>query len=248
MRTLFLLSMLAAAVGVPYLISQGGKLSDIASRWTSAKGADSTADDGLSFDAAQAASDFLTNQRILTPATVPLEGLATYDLAEVFRMDVSPEWVYQRWSRKSTALSDLDRYGVRVPLVTGTLVDDLAGSLTYYFDADGRVEHISFYGRTGDPRRLIALVTGLYSFRPQTPGMPGEQLYQVRWNNRPTSELRIRPSGVLWANSPHSSFQVELELARPGSSRVLQRPRPPVPPPPVASGTPAAQTAQTAQQ
>jgi hypothetical protein len=223
------MAMLAASVGVPYVISQGEKLGGVASSWMSKVGGDAPRED-LLVDVDPSALGATPAQRILTPATVPLEGLPAFDFAEVFRMDISPEWVYQRWSRKSTALADLDRYGVRVPLVTGTLIDDLAGSLTYYFDAQGRVEHISFYGRTGDPRRLIDLVTRVYAFRPQSPDMPGEQLFQVRWNNKPTNELRIRPTGVLWANSPHASYLVELELARPGSSRVLDRGQPAVAP------------------
>src|SRR5687767_9632131 len=42
----------------------------------------------------------------LFPTKTPLEGVATYSLADVLRFDVSKEWVYQRWARKSTALSE----------------------------------------------------------------------------------------------------------------------------------------------
>ena len=47
-------------------------------------------------------------------APVPVEGTPTFNLADVLRLDISKEWVYQRWPRKSTALSELDLYGVRV--------------------------------------------------------------------------------------------------------------------------------------
>ncbi|OHB79304.1 MAG: hypothetical protein A2W31_15780 [Planctomycetes bacterium RBG_16_64_10] len=157
---------------------------------------------------------------------VPLEGIPVYDLADVLRMDVTTGWVYSRWSRKSTALADVDLFGVRVPLMTGTKVDDLAGSLTYYFNTAGRVQRISFRGRTGDTRKLVNLLIARYGFRQQLPQVAGEQLYQVRWNGKPISELRIRPAAVLWASTPHASFQVELELERPGSGRFLSG-RPP---------------------
>ena len=154
---------------------------------------------------------------------VPLEGPPIHDLAEVLRLDITAPWVYTRWSRKTTALADLSLYGVRVPLVTGTEVDDLAGSLTYYFNPAGQVQRISFRGRTGDTRKLVALVVSRFGFRLQPPVFPGEQLYQVKWNGKPISELRIRPASVLWANTPHSSFEVQLELERPGSGRFLER-------------------------
>ena len=44
-------------------------------------------------------------------------------------------------------------------------------------------------------------------------------------NEQVQSELRTHPESVLWLNSPNQSIAVELELARPGSSRVLP-PRP----------------------
>lgn len=226
---MFLL-LLGAAVGTPYMMSKGPKLSELS--WPIG-GSEAEAGNELSEEAAASLEDSESadgrstgEPRVIQPSDIPLEGFPAYDLAEVLRMDVDPAWVYQRWSRKSTALAELDLYGVRVPLVTGTQVDDLAGSLTYYFDVDNKVQRISFRGRTGDARKLIALVTKRYDFRPQQPDMPGEYLYQVRWNGKPTSELRIRPMPVLWASAPHTSFQVELELARPGSSTFLTRPEP----------------------
>jgi hypothetical protein len=138
----------------------------------------------------------------------------------VFRFDLTKEWVYSHWARKSTGLADADLFGVRVPLVTGTGVSDLAGSLTYYFDAQGVLQHISFHGRTGDPTRLVDFVLRNYKFQ-ATSAPAGEQLYRVTGRRGVQSELRVRPEAVLWSNSPHGSFIVELELARPGSTRVL---------------------------
>jgi hypothetical protein len=111
-----------------------------------------------------------------------------------------------------------------VPLVMAPQLYALAGSLTYYFNAQGQVEHISFRGRTGDSAHLVQLLTTRYQFqRIESP--VGEQVYQVQHDGQVQSELRTHPEAVLWLNSPNRSISVELELARPGSSRVLP-PRP----------------------
>jgi hypothetical protein len=160
----------------------------------------------------------------LFPTVTPLEGIPTYSIAEVLRMDVSKEWVYQRWPRKSTALAELDLFGVRVPLVTGTQLHDLAGSLTYYFGIDGRVKRVSFRGRTGDTTQLAALVHQRFGLQAQPTPIAGEQVLQYRNGDAVLSELRTRPAPVLWASTPHDSFTVELELQDPAAARPLQTP------------------------
>jgi hypothetical protein len=166
------------------------------------------------------------------PAAVvaSLEGAPTYSLAEVLRLDVTKEWVYQRWTRKSTALAEIDLFGIRVPLVTGTQLHDLAGSLTYFFTPDGRVQRVSFRGRTGDTTQIVALVTQRYAFQWQTPTAAGEQLLQVRNGEDILCELRTRPAPVLWTNSPNNSFSVNLELQNPATARPLAPILPPMPP------------------
>ena len=144
-------------------------------------------------------------------------------LAEVLRLDVTKEWVYQRWARKSTGLADLEHYGIRVPLVTGTQLSDLAGSLTYLFDADGRAERISFRGTTGDTTQLVMLLVRKYQLQRQPTMNPGEQLYQLRKGEEVYSELRTLPASVLWSSSPHNSFAVELELQRPDATKPLPK-------------------------
>jgi hypothetical protein len=159
---------------------------------------------------------------VAAPVQAPLEGTPTYSLAEVFRLDVTKEWVYQRWARKSTALSELDLFGVRVPLVTGTRLHDLAGSLTYFFTPDGRLQRISFRGRTGDTTQIVALLTQQYGFQWQTPTAAGEQLMQIRRGDEILGELRTRPAAVLWSNSSNNSFSVNVELQNPATARPLK--------------------------
>jgi hypothetical protein len=143
---------------------------------------------------------------------------------QALRFDVTKEWVYRSWDRKTTAPTDVGLYAVRVPMVSGTQATSLAGSLTYFFNAQNQVEHISFRGRTGDPSRLVRFA--MQNFRLVPVAAPaGEQLYQVADRGGIQSELRITPEPVVNSASPHGSHSVELELARPGSERYLP-PRP----------------------
>ncbi len=143
---------------------------------------------------------------------------------QALRFDVTKEWVYQNWDRKSTGPTDVGLFAVRVPLVSGTQTASLAGSLTYYFNNQNQVEHISFRGRTGDPSRLIHFLRGQYQFQPAA-SPTGEQVYQVADRGGVQSELRARSESLVTSASPLGTYVVELELARPGSERYLP-PRP----------------------
>jgi hypothetical protein len=239
-RSLAIPALLAASVAVPYAAT---KAPEWRAQWNAAAPASvPTVSSGqaLAFgpEAARRTAAMIAPPvgpgAALYPTPTPLEGTPTYSIAEVFRMDVTKEWVYQRWPRKSTALASLDMYGVRVPLVTGTQVYDLAGSLTYYFGADGRVQRISFRGRTGDTTQIVTLVAQRYGLQPQPAVVAGEQLYQVRRANDVISSLHTRPAPVLWASSPHDSFTVELDLQDPATGRPLEFDQPALPPPPAA--------------
>jgi len=148
------------------------------------------------------------------PSKLPVEGYAAQNLADVINFNATPQWIMMRWPRVTVGLAELDMQGYRVPLVTGTGYDDLAGSLTYYFDNDQRVKLIHFRGTTGDPRKIVGLVMQQYSFLPQPTGDPALQLYQVKWNGKPVSELRVQSASVLRSDEPYSRFAVELTLKR----------------------------------
>jgi len=130
-------------------------------------------------------------------ASKPLDrpdGGPVADLAEVIRFDVPPAWVQQRWQRPLSVVSpeNPEWTGLRVPLVSGTRPDDLAGSLTYYFTPKQYVRRISFQGTTQDPRRLIELLTSKYDFTAQPSQRADETLYQVQWRGQSVSECRLR--------------------------------------------------------
>jgi hypothetical protein len=226
-RPLIIATLVGASVGVPYLASQ------------SSSGQKNTANTQSMPAAAPPTTGFPTRLPIvsqplpatsqtplaLTPASLPpITGPQFTSVGQVLRFDISKEWVYQNWDRKLTGPTDVGLFSVRVPLVMGPQLTALAGSLTYYFNPQGQVEHISFLGHTGDTTPLVQLLTTTYHLE-RIPSATGEQVYEVRYKGQVQSELRTHPESILRSSSPNQSIAVALELARPGSVRVLP-PRP----------------------
>ncbi len=221
MKRLMFLTVMMTAAGLPYVMSSGSAW------WTSLKSSFASSSGDSSTPASPAVSSgsaiSTTAPRFGgmpappgTPGKVPpVEGYGTYDLREVINFNATPSWVMSRWPRVTVGLAELNMQGYRVTLVTGTRQDDLAGSLTYYFDENQQTKLIHFRGSTGDPRKLVALVMSQYNLLPQETGDPSMQLYQVKWNGKPISQLEVHTSRVIRASQPFSRFQVELALKRP---------------------------------
>ena len=96
----------------------------------------------------------------------PAHAASLPGLDEVLSFDRSVEWVMQRWPRVSTGLTYLQLQGYRVPLVTGTGLSDVAGSLTYYFNAGQQVQRITLRGIDRRPDPLSDPSDRPLSFRP----------------------------------------------------------------------------------
>ncbi len=150
------------------------------------------------------------------PADIRPEGIIAGDLPEVLRFDISPGWVMARWPRVSTALAHLQLHGYRVPLVTGTDPGDLAGSLTYYFNAEQKLQRITFRGTTGDVRKVATFVVTQYGFVRRLTNNPAVVLYEMAGpEHKVHSMLRIQPMAVIKANEPNRKFDVDLVMERP---------------------------------
>ncbi len=210
--------LLGAAVGVPYVATNGPDLEGL---WNKATEQAGQSGDASGQQAALPTGSLANGADISLTGNLADQRVTNVTLREALRFDISKEWVYQRWARKSTALSKLGLYGIRVALVTGTELHDVAGSLTYLFGQDGRLQQISFRGRTGDTTQLVMLAAKQYGLQPQPTAIAGEQLFQVRQGEHVYSELRTRPSSVLRTNSLHDSFMVNLELQRPDVTTTL---------------------------
>jgi hypothetical protein len=145
-----------------------------------------------------------------------VEGTSRRELAEVFRFNVTPNWVMGQWPRVSTGMSQIQLVGYRVTLVTGTALDDIAGSLTYYFTPQQRLERITFQGTTGDARKLVAFLTGQFHFVRRILNDPTLWRYEVPDidGGDPKSILQIQSAEVVRADEPYRRFRVILAMER----------------------------------
>jgi hypothetical protein len=135
------------------------------------------------------------------------------DLAEVLRFDITPGWILRRWPWVSAGLAQLDLQGYRVPVLTGAAEDDLAGAMTYYFDPRQKVQRITFQGTTGDPAKLIRLLTEQFRFGRRLTNNPGLFRYEVAEpKGPPKSYLDIR---LVRPTDPAHRFEVSLVVERP---------------------------------
>ncbi|MCG8651705.1 MAG: hypothetical protein MI861_17830 [Pirellulales bacterium] len=142
-----------------------------------------------------------------------LVGPNVTDLREVLRFDITPEWVIGRFSRVSTVLADMRLEGLRVPVVTGTQADDLAGTLTYYFDQSHQLQRVTVHGFTGDPARMVQVLTTHYGLQAEPSLEAG--VYTRRWNGQPIQFLRLSHAPVVYSNAVHQKYTVFLELNQP---------------------------------
>jgi hypothetical protein len=208
-KTRFML-ILAAACGLPYLWFDGHLATVAKEKWRAF----------FSGDSDLAATRLLIGDGLTRPREMAHhaggDAAREDSLPSVLRFDVSPQWVTQRWDRVSTVHTLTHLNGLRVPLVTGTETDDLAGSLTYYFDTQKRVQRIDFHGHTGDERRVVAVCADQFGLRAE-PTL-GAGMYVARWNARPTSVLRISFAPVIRADDPHRRLEVALQINRPSAA------------------------------
>lgn len=205
MRRLLFPLLLTASVAVPYGLHRtdvGGLLSSFSS--------DSRVD--TSDEVLVPAASMVLPGRPAVPTQI--EGPRFGKFTDVFRFDITPAWVLGRWSRVSTAPGELDQQGYRVPLVTGTAHDDIAGALTYYFDARDQLVRISFSGTTGDTRRLVRTLTSAYGLERQGAQPPVVAHFEVTRSGK-TSTLDLTVPPVVAGHRPHERFRVDLELYHP---------------------------------
>jgi len=182
---------------------------------------------GIQPDFSQMTPDFGAAQTFVLPGNAqgpnlnaqPLEFLPVTNFEEVFRFDVNPTWIKQRWKRVSTSPGEPGLHGLRVALITGTNSWDLHGSLTYYLDASQRVQRITFRGWAGDATKLVSLLTQRYQFRPQQTHWAG---FYIAQNKRtPTGGLLMQHPTVIQTDNPVQQVAIVLEINNPAGKSVL---------------------------
>ena len=126
-------------------------VSDIRKRWLS--GPKPTANTSVTYDPSAAGDGTADNPSLSIGSNPPrADRLPLPSLAEVLRLDVTVEWVLQRWPRVTTGLPQLQLQGYRVPLVTGTK-DDGRGRLADLLlqrPAAGAANHASRHDRRSE--------------------------------------------------------------------------------------------------
>lgn len=142
-----------------------------------------------------------------------LSGNNVADIRQALRFDLTPPMILERFSRVSTVLADLQLEGLRVPVVTGIRADDLAGTLTYYFDKSGKIQRVNLHGFTGDMTRIITTLTEHYGLTAEPALDAG--VYTKRWNGIPVHLLRITHAPVVFSDAVHQKYTVFLELNQP---------------------------------
>jgi len=196
---------LLGLVGLPYVLSTKSTDSTVAGR----------------------AADEMTSIAQVPPGGAP--EISAHDLArarstpptrpdEIFRFDLTADTVVRRWPLVATTTNQPELKGYRVPLVTGGRDHDLAGSLTYYFNAEQQVERIAFHGTTGDPRPLVQFLTRKFGFQAEPTNDAGLERYQVKSWGKEVSELRLQTAQLMDAMQPRRRYQIDLLIQRPKTS------------------------------
>lgn len=208
-RGMLFVMAIGAAIGVPYVANEWGKLRQAVG---GQPGAVANPIVGSAAAGALSAPDGSPAQFGLPASDDAINAPPVVELGDALRFDVTASWILGRWPRVTAGLPDEGLQGYRVAFISGAQEDDVAGSLTYYFNRDHVCQRITFQGTTGDARKLISLLITRYGFQREMSNDPGMWLYQIRWNGRAMSELQIRPARIVRASAPNARFEILLAM------------------------------------
>lgn len=151
----------------------------------------------------------------------PMQFVPVSNFQEIFRFDVSPTWVKQRWQRLTSIPVQGGLHGLRTALVTGTNSWDLNGSLTYFFDQNHRVQRISFRGWVGDRTRLVNLATQHFGLKPQPTHWAG--LYLAEFGGLKTGALLMKDPNTIDSRNQVQQTAVIMEINQPSGGFQLSQ-------------------------
>ncbi|WP_425614054.1 DUF6690 family protein [Anatilimnocola sp. NA78] len=209
-RGMLFLIVLGAAIVVPYVMFDEGLSKTARTEWQRLSGSGEA-----SPTAGSGSYSWFQSQ----PPPLPLDqgpSLPPVSIEEALRLDISPVWVTSRWSRVSTVLGETDQMGMRVALVSGVQPQDVAGSLTYYFDKHHQLQRVTFTGMTGDESRIITHLMNKFSLRPVPTVAAG--LYQAPAGPGKTSMAQVNHLPVVRSAAPNARCELVVDLHRPGPS------------------------------
>jgi len=181
--------MIGLSAGGPYIVSNWPNLlRNAAQRWTPSE---KTAGSSQFAPHPQAEGKASTSAplNVLARQSVELEHSKAIPIETALDFHITPDWILNTWPRVTTKLSRLEMQGLRVPYISGTTESDIAGSLTYYFDQESKLQRITFSGTTGDTTRLVHQMARRFGFQKQITTDPSLILYQVLWDGKPRGQL-----------------------------------------------------------
>jgi hypothetical protein len=200
-RPVLFFGVLLAAVVVPYLLLDENLAQSVGGQWNRLLGKVEEEKDEL-----------LASIPTSSASRLSATGAPPTAIEQVFRFDVTPQWVTSRWPQVSTVAGDPQQLGLRVALVSGTGAGDVAGSLTYYFDEHHRLQRIIFSGLTDDPRRILAAVVTPYGLKSQP--TTDAARYTAGDPREPTSEVVVRHLPLVGAEVEGGRAEVSVDLRR----------------------------------
>ena len=147
----------------------------------------------------------------------PLGFHPVHDFRQVFRFDLTPEQVKQRWDRVTSTSIGKSYRGLRVALVTGVNPWDLHGSLTYYFDRAQKLQRISFKGWTGDGTHFLNIMKSSYPLESLPTQWAGayEAKREGIFQSSSFAGILLREPAVIRKQVPNEQLAIVLELNNP---------------------------------
>src|SRR5262245_51668880 len=117
-RPMLFFGVLLAAVVVPYVLLDEHLAQSVRGGWNRLLGK-------VEEDRESLLERF--NQADYAPVSGAAAAGPPVTIEQAFRFDLTPSWVSSRWPRVSTVLGEPEQLGMRVALVSGTRLDDIAG-------------------------------------------------------------------------------------------------------------------------
>lgn len=149
----------------------------------------------------------------------PLEFMPISDLGQVFSYSLTVADIRSRFQRVALVSSEQGWQGYRTELVTGTGPSDLHGCMTWYFDAKGTLQRISFRGWTGNPGQLRQLLQDQFLLKVQAGSQWTETLTLSSWGKTSCAAIFQLPQ-VVRNDLPQQQIAALVELNRFSSQEV----------------------------
>ena len=148
-----------------------------------------------------------------------MSGPIGYSVADLLRFDLTPNWVMKTWNLVTSDLPNTSLTGMRVPIVTGTEPTDVAGSLTYYFNKNQRLERVTLHGYCADPSSVLALAQQRFALRQYA--SQGTPIYLAYFGDQPISIMRVEAMPKKDEGSSSRQYEIDLELNLPRQGAML---------------------------